>query len=74
MAENVSIYKLWRAETSYLHVRVDGIIQRIDDDSHWKFRNWIEENCVGGYTNNGSKYDWFFELESDALAFKLRWA
>ncbi len=74
MAESISIYKLWRSQTDYLHVRVGGVIQKIDDDFHWRVRDWIEENCEGKYTNNGSKYDWFFELESDAFAFKLRWA
>ena len=31
---------------------------------------WIEENCEGRYCYWG--LDWYFELEEDATAFKLR--
>ncbi len=36
-----------------------------------KIHLWIKENCKGAYETNRS--DFIFELERDAMWFKLRW-
>ena len=74
MAKSISIYELWRSDTNYLHVRTEVGEQISPYEIRHDIIKWIEENCVGKYTNNGSSYDWFFELEIDVTAFKLRWA
>ena len=73
MAEGMTVYELWRNSTDYLHVRA-SVKKHSSTGIRYEILEWIEENCVGKYTSNGSNHDWFFELESDALAFKLRWA
>ncbi len=41
--------------------------------SPWtKIRNWCQENCYGEWSYLYETV-WEFELESDAVAFKLRW-
>lgn len=34
--------------------------------------NWCRENCEGGFSANNPVW-WEFELETDAMAFKLAW-
>lgn len=44
--------------------------------THLRHRNnWCKENCEGYFTHrlNTMNCIWEFELEIDAMAFKLRW-
>ena len=38
-----------------------------------KMADWCKENCVGQYRGGDYYYGWWFELEEDAVAFKLYW-
>lgn len=61
-----------------IQVKIDfGLI----NDLQWRSklrhrRKWCEENCGGYYTHRLiSLYCfWEFEIETDAMAFKLRWS
>ena len=41
--------------------------------SHVKMADWCKENCHGNYMGGDYYFGWYFELEEDAVAFKLRW-
>jgi hypothetical protein len=38
-----------------------------------EIERWCRENCTGNIMIPVQAIHWFFELESDAMAFKLRW-
>ncbi len=41
------------------------------EDEYNKMGHWVDENCTGMWTHSHMTY--IFELEEDAMAFKLRW-
>ena len=53
-----------------LHI---DLINSLDDiqDFHVIIEKWCKQNCEGDFT--GYISCWSFELESDAVQFKLRW-
>jgi hypothetical protein len=36
--------------------------------------NWCDECCTGIYNGRDRSCIWYFELEEDAMAFKLKWS
>jgi len=46
-----------------------------NDDSLEAMSQWCEKNCFGKWTYNNFHdiFIWDFELEEEAVAFKLRW-
>lgn len=62
-----------------LFAEIGHSIKSITDAPHYQFSRWLNENTNGnwydGYSEGHNwKYGMFFELELDAMAFKLRWS
>ena len=47
----------------------DVVIDRLTDRE--AINSWVEANCLGKYKHRNGR--WVFELESDAVLFKLKW-
>lgn len=72
-------------ETSYicerLHQEIEdlwtkGIFDsRLPNPPHFQFSRWLTKNVDGKWYdgNKRHRYGMYFELEIDAMAFKLRW-
>ena len=54
------------------HVIVETELGKVLQLDSKLLSDWCEENCAGRWIS--SVYIFSFELESDAMAFKLRWA
>lgn len=46
------------------------VIDRLTDRG--EINSWIDSNCSGKYKHRNGR--WVFELESDAVLFKLKWS
>lgn len=53
------------------HVIVETDLEKVLQLDTKSLSNWCKENCTGKWTSN--VYIFSFELESDAMAFKLVW-
>lgn len=54
-------------------VHISRIAQKIHDDDQYlmiHMNNWCESNCDGNWQSTGLTH-WWFELQSEALAFEL---
>ena len=54
------------------HVIVETELDKVLQLDSKLLSDWCEENCEGRWIS--SVYIFSFELESDAMAFKLRWS